>query len=278
MFSRHLKPVAIAFHETFADSGFSMAGAVAYSFVLSLFPFCIFLGALAGYFGGEALARAAVQQLFQLAPAPVVEAIAPEVMRVMGQSRFGPLTIGALIALSLPPVQVESLRAALNIAYRVKEKRSYLWCLAQSAVFVILSAVWHACPDLGRGRWPADGRWSKAELASVAYRSRLDGAAWPLWDRRHRHRWAIARLSSVACRRVAQSGRRLARRLAELTVVDCRSAIVRVVAQHQRLFPVLCRPRADHERARVFSGFGGCGHPRCRAQPRHLEMRRRLAE
>src|SRR5262245_17344643 len=71
MFSRHLKPVAIAFHETFADSGFSMAGAVAYSFVLSLFPFCIFLGALAGYFGGEALAEAAVKQLFQLAPAPV---------------------------------------------------------------------------------------------------------------------------------------------------------------------------------------------------------------
>ena len=84
MFSRHLKPVAIAFHETFADSGFSMAGAVAYSFVLSLFPFCIFLGALAGYFGGEALARAAVQQLFQLVA--VVEAIAPEVMRVWAKA------------------------------------------------------------------------------------------------------------------------------------------------------------------------------------------------
>ena len=141
MFSRHLKPVAIAFYQTFADSGFSMAGAVAYSFVLSLFPFCIFLGALAGYFGGEALAKAAVEQLFQLAPAPVVEAIAPEVMRVMGQSRFGLLTVGALIALFFATSAVESLRAALNIAYRVKEKRSYLWCLAQSAVFVILSAV-----------------------------------------------------------------------------------------------------------------------------------------
>jgi membrane protein len=141
MFSRQLKAIAVAFHELFADSGFSMAGAVAYAFVLSLFPFCIFLGALAGYFGGEALAEAAVQQLFQLAPAPVVEAIAPEVMRVMGQSRFGLLTIGALIALFFATSAVESLRAALNIAYRVKEKRSYLWCLAQSAVFVILSAV-----------------------------------------------------------------------------------------------------------------------------------------
>ena len=57
-----------AFYALFADSGFSMAGAVAYSFVLSLFPFCIFLGTLAGYFGGEALAKQAVEQLFELAP------------------------------------------------------------------------------------------------------------------------------------------------------------------------------------------------------------------
>ena len=141
MLVRQLKPVAIAVHETFADSGFSMAGAVAYSFVLSLFPFCIFLGALAGYFGGEALAEAAVQQLFQLAPAPVVQAIAPEVMRVMGQSRFGLLTVGALTALFFATSAVESLRAALNIAYRVKERRSYLRCLAQSALFVSLSAI-----------------------------------------------------------------------------------------------------------------------------------------
>jgi len=87
------------------------------------------------------LAEAAVKQLFQLAPAPVVEAIAPEVMRVMGQSRFGLLTVGALIAVFFATSAVESLRAALNTAYRVKEKRSYLWCMAQSAVFVVLSAV-----------------------------------------------------------------------------------------------------------------------------------------
>jgi membrane protein len=141
MLSRQFKAVASAFYETFADSGFSMAGAVAFSFVLSLFPFCIFLGAIAGYFGGEALARAAVEQLFQLAPAPVVEAIAPEVMRVMGQSRFGLLTVGAFIALFFATGAIESLRAALNIAYRVKEKRSYLRCVVQSIVFVALSAL-----------------------------------------------------------------------------------------------------------------------------------------
>jgi membrane protein len=130
-----------AVYELFADSGFSMAGAVAYSFVLSLFPFCIFLGAVAGYFGGEALATQAVAQLFRFAPAPVVEAIAPEVMAVMGRSRFGLLTIGALIALFFATSAIESLRAALNVAYRVKERRSYLWCLFESSMFVVISAV-----------------------------------------------------------------------------------------------------------------------------------------
>ena len=141
MLFRQLRSIARAVHELYADSGFSMAGAVAYSFVLSLFPFCIFLGALAGYFGGEALARAAVEQLFQMAPAPVVDAIAPEVMAVMGQSRFGLLTIGALIALFFATSAIESLRAALNVAYRVKERRPYPVCVLESSLFVVLSAI-----------------------------------------------------------------------------------------------------------------------------------------
>ncbi|MGE0848686.1 MAG: YihY/virulence factor BrkB family protein [Hyphomicrobiaceae bacterium] len=141
MLFRQIKSIIQAFYAMFADSGFAMAGAVAYAFVLSLFPFCIFLGALAGYFGGEALAKQAVEQLFELAPAPVAQAIAPEVMAVMGQSRFGLLTVGALIALFFATSAIESLRAALNVAYRVKEQKSYLRCLLESALFVVVSAV-----------------------------------------------------------------------------------------------------------------------------------------
>jgi membrane protein len=141
MLFRQFKSIVQAFYALFADSGFAMAGAVAYSFVLSFFPFCIFLGALAGYFGGEALAKEAVAQLFELVPEPVAQAIAPEVMAVMGRSRFGLLTIGALIALFFATSAIESLRAALNVAYRVKERRAYLWCLLESMLFVVVSAV-----------------------------------------------------------------------------------------------------------------------------------------
>src|SRR5438093_2283859 len=135
MLFRQVKSVVQAFYALFADSGFAMAGAVAYSFVLSFFPFCIFLGALAGYFGGEALAKQAVAQLFELVPAPVAQAIAPDVMAVMGRSRFGLLTIGALISLFFATSAIESLRAALNVAYRVKERRPYVVCVMESMLF-----------------------------------------------------------------------------------------------------------------------------------------------
>ena len=74
-------------------------------------------------------------------PEPVAQAIAPEVMAVMGRSRFGLLTVGALIALFFATSAIESLRAALNVAYRVKERRAYLWCLLESMLFVVVSAA-----------------------------------------------------------------------------------------------------------------------------------------
>jgi membrane protein len=138
---RPVKTIGRALYELFEDSGFSMAGAVAFSFVLSLFPFCIFLGAVAGTIGGPDLAAAAISQLFDIAPKPVAEALAPEVEAVMGQSRYGLLTVGAVIALFFATSAIESLRAALNVAYRVRETRSYWHCLAQSAFFVFVSAI-----------------------------------------------------------------------------------------------------------------------------------------
>jgi membrane protein len=62
-------------------------------------------------------------------------------MAVMGRSRFGLLTFGALISLFFATSAIESLRTALNIAYRQKESRSYFWCLLESSLFVILSAL-----------------------------------------------------------------------------------------------------------------------------------------
>jgi membrane protein len=141
MIFKQVRTIIAALRAVYADSGFAMAGAVAYSFVLSLFPFCIFLGALAGVFGGEERAKEGVKQLFEIVPAPVAQALAPEVMEVMGRTRFDLLTYGAFISLFFATSAIESLRAALNVAYRQKETRPYPVCLLQSAAFVILSAA-----------------------------------------------------------------------------------------------------------------------------------------
>lgn len=130
-----------AIYRLYEHSGFAMAGAVAFSFVVSLFPFCIFLGALAGIFGGRDLAAQAVDQLFQILPPGVAAGLAPQVDAIMGRTRIDLLTVSAGLSLFFATNAIETLRTALNGAYRVVEKRPYLYCLVRSMAFVFVSAV-----------------------------------------------------------------------------------------------------------------------------------------
>jgi membrane protein len=130
-----------AFYRVYEHSGFAMAGAVAFSFVVSLFPFSIFLGALSGVFGGRELAQDAIAQLFAILPAPVAQGLAPQVEAVMGSRRIDLLTLSGFLALFFATSAIETLRAALNGAYRVREQRPYPLCLLISMLFVFVSAI-----------------------------------------------------------------------------------------------------------------------------------------
>ncbi|MCB1515766.1 MAG: YihY/virulence factor BrkB family protein [Hyphomicrobiaceae bacterium] len=138
--TRH-RPLLEAIYRLYEHSGFSMAGAVAYAFVVSLFPFCIFLGAVAGLFGGRELAQHAITGLFQVLPPAVAGTLAPQVEQLMGATRIDLLTVGGGIALFFATSAVETLRAALNGAYRQTETRSYPYSLALSMLFVLVAAV-----------------------------------------------------------------------------------------------------------------------------------------
>lgn len=128
-------------YRLYEHSGFSMAGSVAFSFIVSLFPFCIFLGGLAGIFGSPELAAQAVNQLSQMLPAAVAAALIPQVEAIMGGTRIDLLTVGGFLALFFATSAVETLRAALNGAYRVQETRPYPVCLFFSMVLVFVSAA-----------------------------------------------------------------------------------------------------------------------------------------
>lgn len=139
----------------YEQSGITLASAVAFSVIISLFPFCILLGSLAGVIGGQALAEQAVHVMVETLPARVAETLEPEVMRVMGTTRFDLLTISAALALFFATGAIETLREALNGAYRVVENRRYATCLAVSALFVIISAISLLVLTAGLVVWPA---------------------------------------------------------------------------------------------------------------------------
>lgn len=130
-----------AIYRLYEHSQFSMAGAVAFSFLVSLFPFCILLGALAGILGGPDLAKIAIGHMFQVLPPDVAKGLVPQVEAIMSSSRIDLLTLGGAVTLFFATSAVETLRTALNFAYRVTETRNYFVCLMLSMLHVCVSAV-----------------------------------------------------------------------------------------------------------------------------------------
>lgn len=130
-----------AIYRLYEHSGFSLAGAVAYSFIISIFPFCIFLAGLAGLIGTPELAKSAVTHLFDILPKDVASVLAPQVVAIMSNTRIDLLTVGGGIALFFATSAIETLRAALNGAYREYETLMYPLVLLRSMLFVLISAL-----------------------------------------------------------------------------------------------------------------------------------------
>ena len=139
--SREKSEILAAIYRLYEHSGFSLAGAVAFSFVISLFPFCIFLAGLAGLIGTPELAQQAVTQLFDVLPTDVASVLAPQVVSIMSNTRIDLLTFGGGIALFFATSAIETLRAALNGAYREYETLMYPLVLLRSMMFVLISAL-----------------------------------------------------------------------------------------------------------------------------------------
>lgn len=124
-----------------ADDGWAIASHVALSGLMALFPFLIFMTALAGFLGSAGLAADAVRLLFQAWPPEIAGPIAAEVTTVLTRPRGDLLTFGAAVVLFLASNGVEALRVALNRAYRTSETRPFWRLRLQSLVFTLLGAT-----------------------------------------------------------------------------------------------------------------------------------------
>ena len=122
------------------DDGWPIASHIALSMLTSLFPFFIFVTALAGFLGTSELAGEATKLIFEAWPQVVAGPIAGEVQSVLTQPRGGLLTIGGVLALYFSSSGVEALRTGLNRAYDALEHRSWWLLRLQSILFMMVAS------------------------------------------------------------------------------------------------------------------------------------------
>ncbi len=123
------------------DDGWAISSHIALSILTSLFPFLIFVTAVAGFFGSQQLADEAAHILFEAWPERVAAPIAAEIHNVLTNAHGGLLTIGVVLAIYFSSSAVEALRTGLNRAYDVREKRSWWWLRLQSIFYILLGAL-----------------------------------------------------------------------------------------------------------------------------------------
>src|SRR5271163_3284002 len=123
------------------DDGWPISSNIALALLTSLFPFLIFVTAMAGFLGSQDLSDEAAQLLFGAWPPEVAGPIAAEVHRVLTAPRGGLLTFGAVLALYFSSSALEALRTGLNRAYDLTETRAWWWLRLQSIAFMTVGSM-----------------------------------------------------------------------------------------------------------------------------------------
>lgn len=124
------------------DDGWPLAGHIALSTLTSMFPFLIFLTALAAsVFGSKDLADKAVALLLETWPPQVAAPIAREIHNVLTGSSGSLITVGAVLGVYFSSNGIEALRVGLNRAYRVRDQRPWWLLRVESIAYVLIGAL-----------------------------------------------------------------------------------------------------------------------------------------
>lgn len=121
--------------------GMDSAGNVAFLSFLAVFPFLIFLTALAAAFQETQAAENFIGWALSNVPQAAAEAIKPIIDDVVSKSSGSLVTLSILGALWVSANAIEALRGALNRVHGISRPRSFLFHRAQGALIVVLAAV-----------------------------------------------------------------------------------------------------------------------------------------
>jgi membrane protein len=142
---RGIRRVLAVFYDAYlrflADDGWAISSHIALSTLTSLFPFLIFVTALAGFFGSQGLSDEAAKLIFDAWPPIVANPISGEVHNVLTAPRGGLLTVGAVLALYFSSGAIEALRVGLNRAYEAVETRPWWLLRLESIAYVLVGAM-----------------------------------------------------------------------------------------------------------------------------------------
>lgn len=125
-----------------ANEGWAIASHIALSAMMALFPFLIFVTALAAWlFGSHELADETANILLEAWPEAVAEPINREIRNVMSGLRGDALTFAVLLAIFFASSGIESLRIGLNRAYRALETRPWWLLRLESIAYVVFGGA-----------------------------------------------------------------------------------------------------------------------------------------
>ncbi|MER2510430.1 YihY/virulence factor BrkB family protein [Amaricoccus sp.] len=123
------------------NDGSAMAGYIAFSGLLSLFPFLIFAATLIGILVGPNRSDQIIDALFQIAPQHVAMTVEPVVEEVLNKQSREVLTLSALFAIWVASNAVEAFRIAFDRAYGVSDPRNIFENRAMAISIVFLGAI-----------------------------------------------------------------------------------------------------------------------------------------
>jgi membrane protein len=118
--------------------GLELAGHLAFTAMLALFPFLVFLAALGGLIGGQDVIRTLLDFLFRFAPVDVARTLSTPIVEVLSHRPKGFLTLGLVFAIWAASSGVDALRLTLNRAYGFVERRSIVRLKLLSILAVLI--------------------------------------------------------------------------------------------------------------------------------------------
>ena len=130
---------------TLDDEVPDLAAGLAYRFLFAIFPFAIFLAALAGFVAQLAGLQDPSGQLMGAVtdnlPPDIAAQVRPQLDAVLGNAKPGLLSIGAVLALWAAMGGIGAVMKAMNSAYDVKETRGFVPKTLRAALLTVFGAL-----------------------------------------------------------------------------------------------------------------------------------------